>query len=46
MSGKIEEWLLIKKRDDFKQEVYVIETMLTPELQKHLKIKVPPCIAS
>ena len=46
MSGKIKEWLLIKKRDGFAQMAYVTETMLTPELQKRLKIKVPPCTAS
>jgi bifunctional non-homologous end joining protein LigD len=46
MSGKINEWLLIKKRDDFAQEAYRIETMLTPELQKRLTMKVPPCAAS
>jgi len=46
MSGKIKEWLLIKKRDDFAQKAYVIETMLTAELQKSMKIKDPPCTAS
>ncbi len=46
MLGKIKEWLLIKKRDDFAQKAYVIETMLTPELQKSLKTKAPPCTAS
>lgn len=46
MSGKIKEWLLIKKRDGFAQMAYVTETMLNPELQKRLKIKVPPCTAS
>ena len=46
MAGKIKEWLLIKKRDGFAQMTYVTETMLTPELQKRLKIKVPPCTAS
>jgi bifunctional non-homologous end joining protein LigD len=46
MSRKIKEWLLIKKRDGFAQMAYVTETMLTQELQKRLKIKVPPCAAS
>jgi bifunctional non-homologous end joining protein LigD len=46
MSGKVKEWLLIKKRDGFAKMAYVTETILTPELQKHLKIKVPPCTAS
>jgi bifunctional non-homologous end joining protein LigD len=39
MSGKIKEWLLIKKRDDFAQDAFVIKNMLTAELQKRLKAK-------
>jgi bifunctional non-homologous end joining protein LigD len=46
MTGKIKEWLLIKKRDDFAQKAYVIDTVLTPELQKSMTIKDPPCTAS
>ena len=46
MSGKVKEWLLIKKRDGFAKMAYVTETILTPELQIHLKIIVPPCTAS
>ena len=46
MSGKKKEWLLIKKRDDFAQDDFIMKTMLTPELQKHLKVKAPPCAAS
>jgi len=46
MSGKIREWLLIKKKDAFAQNAFVMKTMLTPELQKRLKVKIPPCSAS
>jgi len=46
MSGKIKEWLLIKKRDGFAQMAYVTESMLTQKFQKRLKIKVPPGNAS
>lgn len=43
MSGKKKEWLLIKKRDRFAEDIFVIKPRLTPELRKNLKIKVPPC---
>ena len=46
MSGRKKEWLLIKKRDDFAKDDFVMKTRLTPELRERLKVKVPPCIAS
>ena len=46
MSGKIKEWLLIKKRDEFAQDAFVIKPVLTPALRKKLKVKQPPCSAS
>lgn len=46
MSGKNREWLLIKKRDEFTEDAFVMKPMLTPELQKKLKVKTPPCKAS
>ena len=46
MSGKIKEWLLIKKRDDFAQDAFVMKTEMTPELRESLKVKIPPCDAS
>jgi len=46
MKGKIKEWLLIKKRDEFAEDDFVIKPILSPELQKRLKVKEPPCSAS
>ena len=46
MSGKIKERLLIKKRDDFAEEDFMMKPLLTPEQQKKMKIKEPPCSAS
>ena len=46
MSGKDKEWLLIKKRDEFAEDAFVMKPMLTPELRKKLKVKAPPCKAS
>lgn len=46
MAGKIKEWLLIKKRDEFVQDGFVTKPVLTPELQKKLKVKEPPSSAS
>ena len=46
MSGKTKEWLLIKKRDDFAEEDFVMKTALTPDHQKKLKVKKPQCSAS
>ncbi len=37
------EWLLMKKKDAFAKEGYVIKTELTPARIKNLKEKVPPC---
>jgi hypothetical protein len=46
MSGKKREWLLIKKRDEFGKDDFLMTTRLTPALRKELKVKVPPCTAS
>jgi bifunctional non-homologous end joining protein LigD len=46
MSGKEREWLLIKKRDEFGKDDFLMTTRLTPALRKKLKVKVPPCTAS
>ncbi len=46
MSGKIKEWLLIKKRDDLAEDDFVMKTVLTPGLRKRLKVIAPPCAAS
>jgi bifunctional non-homologous end joining protein LigD len=35
MSGKVKEWLLIKKRDEFATNDFVLKTMLTPEPGKN-----------
>jgi bifunctional non-homologous end joining protein LigD len=43
MSGKKKEWLLIKKRDQFAEDNFVMKAILTPELRKRLKVKVPHC---
>jgi len=37
------EWLLMKKKDAYAQEGYVIETALTPGRLRKLKEQVPPC---
>lgn len=37
------EWLLMKKKDQYAKEGYVIETVLTPARLKKLKEQVPPC---
>ncbi len=37
------EWLLMKKKDAYAQENFVIETELTPARLKTLKERVPPC---
>ncbi len=46
MSEKQKEWLLIKMKDQFAQPDFVMEPILTAELRKKLKVKIPPCIAS
>jgi len=46
MTGKVKEWLLIKKKDEFAQAAFVMEPMITPALRKKLKVKQPPCSAS
>ncbi len=37
MSGKDKEWLLMKKFDEFAEDVFVMKPMLTTELRKRLK---------
>lgn len=37
------EWLLMKKKDQYAEENYMIETALTPAKLKTLTVKVPPC---
>jgi len=46
MSGKQKEWLLIKMKDQFAQPDFVMKTVLTQELRKKLKAKIPPCAVS
>jgi len=46
MSGKIKEWLLIKKRDDLAEDDFVMKTTLTPGLRKKRKVIAPSCAAS
>jgi len=46
MSGGKKQWLMIKKRDAFAQDDFVMKTMLTPALLKRMEVKVPPCAAS
>jgi bifunctional non-homologous end joining protein LigD len=46
ISGKEKEWLLIKKRDEFAKDDFLMTTLLTPALRNKLKVKVPPCTAS
>lgn len=41
--GTGKEWLLIKKRDADADPQWKLETALTPEKLKILKIKIPPC---
>lgn len=43
-SGK--DWLLIKKRDSFAEEDWVVKEELTPARKKKLVKKVPPCETS
>lgn len=46
MAGKEKEWLLMKKRDDFAVENFLLETVLTPQVRKRLRVLIPPCDAS
>lgn len=36
-------WLLIKKQDEYADPSWALESVLTPEKKKQLKVKVPPC---
>lgn len=41
--GKGNEWLLIKKKDQYAQPNWRLETSLTPEKQGQLRELIPPC---
>ena len=41
--GKGNEWLLIKKRDEYAQPGWKLEKSLTPEKQGQLRERIPPC---
>jgi bifunctional non-homologous end joining protein LigD len=41
--GKGNEWLLIKKKDDYALPGWKLETSLTPEKRAQLKERIPPC---
>jgi hypothetical protein len=43
-SGK--DWLLIKKKDSFAKEGWVVKEDLTPARKKKLVEKIPPCETS
>ena len=43
--GKGNEWLLIKRKDDYAIPGWKLETSLTPEKRAQLKKRVPPCDA-
>lgn len=44
--GTGKEWLLMKKKDDFADLAWKLESALTPEKRKKLEEKVPPCHTS
>ena len=41
--GTGKEWLLMKKRDQYADPHFKLETALTPQKLQSLKIKIPPC---
>jgi bifunctional non-homologous end joining protein LigD len=41
--GTGKEWLLMKKKDTYADPHWKLETVLTPQKLKTLKVKVPPC---
>jgi bifunctional non-homologous end joining protein LigD len=41
--GKGNEWLLIKRKDQYAQPSWRLETSLTPEKQAELQEQIPPC---
>jgi bifunctional non-homologous end joining protein LigD len=43
--GKGNEWLLIKKKDEYAIPDWKLETSLTPEKKTQLKERIPPCEA-
>ena len=43
--GKGNEWLLIKRKDQYATTNWRLETSLTPEKQAELKGRIPPCDA-
>ncbi len=44
--GKGNEWLLIKKKDEYADPDWTLELALTPEKEASLKERVPPCETS
>jgi bifunctional non-homologous end joining protein LigD len=44
--GRGNEWLLIKKRDDFASDTWKLEPKLTPARKAGLKERIPPCETS
>lgn len=43
--GKGNEWLLMKRKDQYAQPSWRLDTSLTPEKHKELKGRIPPCDA-
>lgn len=41
--GRGNEWLLIKRKDQYATTSWQLETSLTPEKQSELKKRIPPC---
>jgi len=37
---------LLKKRDEFAEDAFVMKTLLTPESPRQLNVKVPACSVS
>jgi len=44
--GKDKEWLLIKKKDEHARSDWKLEQSLSPEKQREIKERIPPCNAS
>jgi len=41
--GKGNEWLLIKKRDQYAQPTWKLERSITPDKKRELQERIPPC---
>ncbi len=46
IKGKATQWLLIKQMDEFANNGWKLETVLTPKKRESLKTLIPPCEAS